>query len=211
MCGSTRSSIATRSPRANLFRLRRPGRVQSDSTGATPAKGLVNLNVLAFLHISTLRLWLSPATRQPDAAWVTSQAEGFLSHAQSEHLPATIMLRDNDVKYPPGFDAVLRSAGLEVPKMPVRAPNLRAHVERVIQTIQIEALDGLLVVSEQHLNLINRDLQNWYNAHRPHSARDHLPPAWDKPPEPNNTVSPSEIVCTTRLGGLLKSYTRRAA
>ena len=36
MCGSTRGSLAIRFPRANLFQLRRPGRVQSDSTGATP-------------------------------------------------------------------------------------------------------------------------------------------------------------------------------
>ncbi len=85
-------------------------------------KGLVNLYVLVFLHIGTRRLWLSPATRQPDAAWVTSQAEGFLAHAETEHLPTTIMLRDNDVKYPPEFDEVLKSAGLEVPKMPVRSP-----------------------------------------------------------------------------------------
>ena len=174
-------------------------------------KGLVNLYVLVFLHIGTRRLWLSPATRQPDAAWVTQQAEGILAHAKTEHLPATIMLRDNDVKYPPDFDAVLKSAGLDVPKMPVRSPNLRAHVERVIQTLQHEALDGLVVVSERHLNLINHSLENWYNNERSHSARDHLPPGWDKPPEPNNTVSPSEIVCTTRLGGLLRSYARRAA
>jgi len=61
-------------------------------------KGLVNLYVLVFIHIGTRRLWLSPATRQPDAAWVSEQAECFLAHSRSEHLPATIMLRDNDVK-----------------------------------------------------------------------------------------------------------------
>ena len=121
------------------------------------------------------------------------------------------MLRDNDVKYPPTFDQVLRSAGLEVPKMPVRSPNLRAHVERVIQTIKHEVWNSLVVISERHLNLINRATENWYNSERSHSSRAHLPPAWDNPPEPNNTVSQNEIVCTTRLGGLLKSYARRAA
>ena len=95
--------------------------------------------------------------------------------------------------------------------MLVRSPNLQAHVERVIQTIQHEALDGLVAFSERHLDSINRSLANWYNTERPHSARDHLPPSWDLPPEPNNRVSPNEIVCTTRLGGLLKSYARRAA
>ena len=129
-------------------------------------KGLVNLYVLVFLHIGTRRLWLSPATRQPAAAWVTTQAEDFLTHAQSANLPATIMLRDNDVKYPPEFDTVLKSAGLDVPRMPVRAPNLRAHVERVIQTLQSEVLDGMIVVGEKHLNHILRETATWYNAER---------------------------------------------
>ena len=133
----------------------------------------MNLYVLVFLQIGTRRLWLSPATRRPDTAWVCEQAESFLAHAHSTNLPATIMLRDNDVKYPPEFDTVLKSAGLDVPKMPVRSPNLRAHVERVIQTLQHEALDRVVVVSERHLNVITRHLQNWYSSQRSHSARDY--------------------------------------
>ena len=35
-------------------------------------------------------------------------------------LPMTILLRDNDVKYPPAFDEVFRDAGVTVPKMPPR-------------------------------------------------------------------------------------------
>ena len=132
-------------------------------------------------------------------------------HAKLADLPLTILMRDKDVKYPPTFDEVFRQAGVEVPKMPPRAPNLRAHVERVIQTIQHEVLDGLIVINERHLNHILVTTQDWYNSDRSHSSRDHLPPGWDKPPEPNNTASPSEIVCTTRLGGLLNSYSRRAA
>ena len=174
-------------------------------------KGLVTLYVLAFIHIGSRRLWLSPSTRHPDAAWVTQQAERFQQHAKLADLPLTILLRDNDVKYPPAFDEVFRSAGVTVPKMPPRAPNLRAHVERVIQTIQSEVLDSLIVTGERHFNHILTTTQNWYNTERSHSARDHLPPGWDKPPQVDNTATPSEIVCTTRLGGLLNSYARRAA
>ena len=208
-------------------------------------KGLVTLYVLAFIHIGSRRLWLSTSTRKPDAAWVTHQAERFLTHATAAHFflpspersdppptllpsppgrgaggesirgegrtPTGFLLRDNDMKYPPAFDEVFRQAGVTVPKMPPRAPNLRAHVERVIQTIQSEVLDSLIVTGERHFNHILSTTQDWYNAERSHSARDHLPPGWDKPPEPNNTVIPGEIVCTTRLGGLLNSYARRAA
>lgn len=95
--------------------------------------------------------------------------------------------------------------------MPPRAPNLRAHVERVIQTIKHEVLDSLIVIGERHCNHILTTIQDWYNAERSHSARNHLPPGWDKPPESDNTAALSEITCTTRLGGLLNSDSRRTA
>ena len=174
-------------------------------------KGLITLYVLAFIHIGSRRLWLSPSTRQPDAAWVTQQAERFQQHAKVADIPLTILLRDNDVKYPPAFDEVFRQVGVQIPKMPPRAPNLRAHVERVIQTIKHEVLNAFIVTGEQHFNHILKSAQDWYNSERSHSSRDHLPPGWDKPPKVDNTVIPSEIICTTRLGGLLNSYSRRAA
>ncbi len=174
-------------------------------------KGLVTFYVLAFIHIGSRRLWLSPSTRKPDAAWVTEQAERYQQHANVSKLPLTILMRDNDVKYPPAFDEVFSQAGVTVPKMPPRAPNLRAHVERVIQTLKHEVLNAFLVIGETHFNHILTTTQNWYNSERSHSSRDHLPPGWDKPPKVDNSAIPSEIVCTTRLGGLLNSYSRRAA
>lgn len=167
--------------------------------------------MLAFIHIGSRRLWISPSTRKPDAAWVSLQAERFQQHATLADLPVTILLRDNDVKYPPAFDEVFRQAGVAVPKMPPRSPNFRPHVERVIQTIQSEILDSLIVINERHFNHILSVSQDWYNNLRSHSARDHLPPGWVNPPPVNNTVKPNEIVCSTRLGGLLNSYSRRTA
>ena len=51
----------------------------------------------------------------------------------------------------------------------------------------------------------------FYNRHRAHSSRDHLPPCCEKPPPENNTVNFDEIVCHKHLGGLIKSYERIAA
>jgi len=61
------------------------------------------------------------------------------------------------------------------------------------------------------LNHICSEAMRWYNTERGHSARDNVPPAWDAPPEEVQTIRRSEVVCTTRLGGLLKHYARRAA
>ena len=78
-------------------------------------------------------------------------------------------------------------------------------------TSKQEVLDHFVIVAERHLNYLIREAQAWYNKERPHSARDHLPPACEKRPDPRTTLKMSEVVCTTRLGGLLKSYSRRAA
>jgi putative transposase len=62
------------------------------------------------------------------------------------------------------------------------APNLRAHVERFVQSSRVECLDKFVIVAERHLNHISRKYQAWYNTERAHSNRDHLPPAWDSSP-----------------------------
>ena len=174
-------------------------------------RGLVDLYFLVFIHLGTRRCWISPCTVHPDSAWSCQQARNFLMHADDVELPPQYVLRDNDAKYTVAFDEVFKSIDAEVVKNTPQSPNLRAHVERIIQTHQVECLDRFVIVSERHLNVINREFQAWYNFDRPHSARDFLPPGCESPPEPRDTIRLNEVVCETRLGGVLKSYSRRAA
>ncbi len=120
-------------------------------------------------------------------------------------------MRDNDVKYNAHFDNLLRSGGATMKRNTPWSLNLRAHVEQVIQTLKQEVLDAFVVVGERHLNHINCESMAWYNRERRHSARNHLPPGCEKPPEQQVTIKRNEVVCKPRLGGLLKSYPRRAA
>jgi len=174
-------------------------------------RGFVDVYFLVFLHLGTRRCWISPSTVHPDSAWACQQARNFLMHSEDIELPPEYVLRDNDAKYTVAFDEVFKSIDAEVVKNTPQSPNLRAHVERIIQTHQVECLDRFVIVSERHLNVINREFQAWYNFDRPHSARDFLPPGCESPPEPRDTIRLNEVVCETRLGGVLKSYSRRAA
>ncbi|MEW4530194.1 integrase core domain-containing protein [Maioricimonas sp. JC845] len=175
------------------------------------AKGLIDIYLLVFLHLGTRRIWIAPATAHPDGRWVTQQARNFLMHAEDTGLWPGYVLHDRDTKFTRGFDAILKSAGATVKKTSIQSPNLQAHVERVIQTLQHEVLNHFVVVSERHLNHICSEAARWYNSERGHSARENLPPAWDSPPEPVDTIRLSDVACSTRLGGLLKHYWRRAA
>lgn len=131
--------------------------------------------------------------------------------AEDLELPATIVMRDNDVKYSKQFDAVFEDSGTKIKRNTPFSPNLRAHVERFIQSLKFECLDKFVIVAPRHLNYICREWAAHYNREWPHEARGHLPPACESPPEPAGTVRAGNVVCTTRLGGLLKSYSRRAA
>src|SRR2546430_7496538 len=55
--------------------------------------------ILAFVHIYSRRVWLSPCTFKPNAAWMKAQADAFLAHAKTQDLPVEVVLRDRDSKY----------------------------------------------------------------------------------------------------------------
>jgi transposase InsO family protein len=131
--------------------------------------------------------------------------------AEDMALAPRIVMRDNGRKFTPQFDDVLESSGVSILRTTPRSPNLRAHVERFIQSLKGECLDKFVIVGERHLNHINRQWQQHYNQERPHSARDHLPPGYHAAPAPAASVVPGDVVSTSRLGGLLKHYHRRAA
>jgi putative transposase len=174
-------------------------------------KGIVDLYLIVFIHIGTRRVWISPCTQHPTSNWAAQQARNFLMHAEDVQLEPKYVMHDRDTKFTAEFDQVFKSSGCKVKKTTIQSPNLQAHVERAIQTLKHEVLNHFVVVSERHLNHICVQAQEWYKKERGHSARDNLPPDWQSEPEELKTIKLSDVVCTTRLGGLLKSYARRAA
>jgi putative transposase len=125
---------------------------------------------------------------------------------EDESLRCEILTRDNDGKYTVAFDEVFKSTDCQVKPITPESPNLQAHVERVIQTLKHEVLNGFCVVSNQHLDFILRTAADWYNHRRSHSARDHLPPVRDDEEPETIDLTEQTIVCHKKLGGLLKSY-----
>jgi len=79
--------------------------------------------------------------------------------------------------------------------------NLQAHVERVPQTIKHEVLNAFGIVTNEHRDGILRTTQDWYNARRGHSERDHLPPLRDEVSVPLKPFIKDQVVCDSELGG----------
>jgi hypothetical protein len=57
-----------------------------------------------------------------------------------------------------------------------------AHVERFIQTVQIECLDRFIVMGTSHLDHLVREFMEHYNRERPHSAIGFRTPVGRSPP-----------------------------
>ena len=167
--------------------------------------------VLAFLHVGSRQVFVSKACRKPDTAWMKEQATAFVEHVEASGRKCEKLIHDCDNMFVKEFNQIIRASGAEVKKVGPRAANMNAFVERWIQSIQQEALDHFIVFGEDHFNYLVSEYVDYYQTVRPHQSLGNKPLTGDWP-EPNSGTPPDgDVVCRTRLGGLLKHYERNAA
>lgn len=165
----------------------------------------------------TRRVVLSPATFQPDEAWVTAQAATFVEQAREQKLRIRFVQHDRDSKFPAAFDRVLERQRIEVVRSPRCAPNCQAFVERFIGSLRSECLNHFLFLGTSHLNSVANCWLKHYLERRPHQGKDNelLTGGTRKRGKRDKTepqlLSLRDIRCEQSLGGLLKHYSRRAA
>ncbi len=203
---------ATKGTWADFLKAHATGLWQCDffSKHVITPDGVRQCFVLAFLHVQSRRVYLSPCTFNPNPAWTAQQAERFLADAQEKDLPVAIVLRDRDSNYgrgDGGFDDVLRRNGAEGRMLPVCSPNTNAYVERFIQAVQHECLDQFIAFGTEHLDLLCREYAEHYLHERPHQGLGNRVPLGDL----NELPTTGPIRCHERLGGVLKHYFREAA
>jgi putative transposase len=183
-------------------------------------KGIREAFVIAFLNVKTRQVLLSPATLHPNEEWAVAQAEALVTRARSQGLPVARVQHDRDTKFTRAFDAQLKRSQVKVVKNPFRAPNTNAFVERFIQSIELECLERFLIFGTQHMDHLCAEYLAHYHEERPHQSLGNEPLNKPKPRGRPKTkrgqltdeiVPLSEIRCQQRLGGLLKSYSRKAA
>ena len=166
--------------------------------------------VLIFLHLGTRQVYASKCTRRPNAEWMEQRAAEFLEHAKEQGRPPAILVRDRDSLYCPGFDQKFRDAGCTIKRNMFASPNLQAHIERFIQSLQQEALDHFVVCGERHFDYLVSEYLEHYHRERPHQGIGNRLLS-GAPPDERQDGDVGPVVCRTRLGGVLKSYQRLAA
>ena len=173
---------------------------------------------VAFIHVGTRKVRVSPATFNPDERWVQQQARNVIMWLDENNMSAEFVVHDRDTKFPQGFDRVFSNAGTKRIRTPVLAPDTNAFAESWIGSIKRECLNHFLCFSIGHLDHIVREYVTFFSRHRPHQGLGNrtLPEALAASPEPppRTTIAPEEVGrvrCLRVLGGLLRHYEREAA
>ena len=113
--------------------------------------------MIAYIHVKTRRVIVSPATLHPDEAWVVAQGEAFVKEARSSGLTVGQLMHDRDTKFTKEFDRTIKRLPAKVKHTVSWSPNTNAFVERFIQSLQQECIDKFLVFGEQHCDVLVRE------------------------------------------------------
>lgn len=170
-------------------------------------KGWRDAYLLVFVNVATRRAVATPCTEHPDAAWVAEQASSFKSLTGESG--CRVLTRDRDTKFGKAFDGALRDTGVTPVRLPHCAPNLNAHVERFIQTVQNECLDRFIVMGTGQLDHLVGEYLEHCDSERPHSGIGHRTPVKGGRPLKLSEYN-GAVRCRIRLGRVLRSYHRAA-
>ncbi len=87
---------------------------------------------------------------------------------------------------------------------------MNGRCERFIGTIKLECLVKFIIFGKRHLDYLVSEFTTYYNTRRSHMERDYLPPIRDVPEEVE-TLTMGQIEVKSYVGGLVRSFERKAA
>lgn len=169
--------------------------------------GLVTHHILFFIDLASRVVHVAGVTVHPDHAWMMQVARNVTDVGDGVLHGKHYLILDRDAKYTEGFRGVLSREGVEVIRLPVRAPNLNAYAERFVRTIKEECLNRMVFFGVRSLRHAIGEFVEHYHVERNHQGLS------NRIPRPVAFVhkSNARIKTRTRLGGMLRYYHREAA
>ncbi len=159
--------------------------------------------LFAFLitELGSRRIVHVGVTRTPTDEWTAQQLREATPFGESPKY----LIRDNDAKYGPHFEAVATGFGIEVLRTPVQAPRANAICERLLGSVRRECLDHILIMNEAQLRRILKEYVKYFNWCRPHQGiNQRVPEHNESLARPPGTTG--RVIAFPVLGGLHHAY-----
>ena len=87
-----------------------------------------------FMEVATRKVHFAGMTQYPKEAWMLQVAKE-VTHPETGFLKGKkILLLDNDSTFSVSFCDILKKAGVQPKRTPVRSPNCNAHIERFFRS-----------------------------------------------------------------------------
>lgn len=167
-------------------------------------RGLVRCMVLFVIELATRKVEIAGIKADPNGTWMKQVARNLTDGDDGFLNGKRYLIHDRDPLFTKDFQEIIGIAGVQVVKTPKQSPNLNAFAERFIWSIKFECLNHLILTSPEQLEYVIKEYLDYYHHERIHQALGRII-------EPRHEGQTGEIACIERLGGLLKSYHRRAA
>lgn len=181
------------------------------SVKAVTATGIRELYLMVYLCMETREVYVTPSTEHPNSAWVCDQTQRFIdSTANRAEKKPDIIMHDRDAKFSKDFVATVKKNGMRTNALPITSPNLNGRTEKFVGQVKSECLSKFILFGRKHLDHIVSEYVAYFNEKRAHSSRGNLPPLATVPDEVR-TLRPDQIEVKCYVGGLIKSFERKAA
>jgi hypothetical protein len=166
--------------------------------------GLVRCMVLFAIKLSTRRVEILGVKPDPNGVWMEQIARNVTDFDSTILKGKKYLIHDRDPLFTNCFSMILSGTGVETVNLPARSPNLNAYAERFVRSVKEECLNHLILSSEEQLRYVLSEYLAYYHTGRVHQGI-------GKIIDPKHEGNTGAIICIERLGGLLKSYHRKAA
>jgi len=169
--------------------------------------GLVRYHVLFVMRLMTREIHIAGIVPEPCETWMLQTARNLTDACNGFLRDTRFLIHDRSTLFTEQFREVLKSAGVEPLRLPVRSPNLNAFAERFVRSIKESCVERMIFFGESALRRAVSEFALHYHTERNHQGLENkiIRPEFAEFPDMGTIRS------RQRLGGLLRYYYREAA
>lgn len=164
--------------------------------------GLVRESLLFFMDIGGREVRCGGIVHAPDSNWTAQVVRNMCDMRDGFVLGKKYLIHDRDSLFSKRFDAVFKSVGIKIKKLPPFTPQMNSRMENYIRAIKTECLDKIVFTSREQIRLAVKEYLEYWNHYRPHAGLGGKLVM----PYPQDMNAP--IKGDSFLGGLLHGYRR---